>query len=67
MNFASLLMDVGLNPDIQTVSAESIRLVYITGVPYDLQHGAGAAVCIFLFGENLIKKIQRIKIKYGLI
>ncbi|MBR3644818.1 MAG: ECF transporter S component [Lachnospiraceae bacterium] len=67
MNFASLLMDAGMNPDVQTVSARTIRLVYITGVPYDLQHGAGAAVCIFFFGESLIKKIQRIKIKYGII
>ena len=67
MNFASLLMDAGMNPESQSVTANTIRLVYITGVPYDLQHGIGAALCIFFFGESFIKKIQRIKIKYGLI
>ncbi len=67
MNFASLLMDAGMNPESQNVSVRTIRLVYMTGVPYDFQHGLGAAVCIFFFGESLIKKIQRIKIKYGIV
>jgi len=67
MNFASLLMDAGMNPESQNVSTRTIRLVYITGVPYDLQHGFGAALCMFFFGESLIKKIQRIKIKYGIV
>ncbi|MCR5837343.1 MAG: ECF transporter S component [Lachnospiraceae bacterium] len=67
MNFASLLMDAGMNPESQNVSLRTIRLVYMTGVPYDFQHGLGAAVCIFFFGESLIKKIQRIKIKYGIV
>ena len=67
MNFASLLMDAGMNPDSQEVSFETVKLVYITGIPYDIQHGLGASICIFFFGESLIKKLWRIKIKYGIM
>jgi len=67
MNFASLLMEAGMNPDGTAVTLKAVRLVYLTGLPYDLQHGGGAALCIFLFGESMIKKIQRVKIKYGIL
>ena len=41
-------------------------LLYITGAPYDAVHAATAAVFIFLFGDLIIRKLERVKIKYGI-
>lgn len=34
--------------------------------PYDLYHGITAAVSIFVIGNPMIEKLERIKIKYGI-
>ena len=47
-------------------SWSALRALYITGVPYDALHAVTAAVFIFLFGDVIIRKIERIKIKYGI-
>jgi len=65
MNFASML--TGANaPGSDGVSFEALRALYISGAPYDLLHAATATVCIFLIGEPMIKKLERVKIKYGI-
>ncbi len=64
MNISKLLLSAG-----QTgagISFEALRILYITGAPYDLMHAGTAALCVFLFGNSMIKKLERIKIKYGI-
>lgn len=44
---------------------EILKGLYITGVPFDLWHAFRASVFVFLFGNSLIRKLERVKIKYG--
>ncbi len=67
LNFANLLMQHALDPTGTPISMEALKAIYITGVPYDMQHALGAAFCIFIFGETMIRKIERVKIKYGIL
>ncbi|MGN0709293.1 MAG: ECF transporter S component [Anaerovoracaceae bacterium] len=48
------------------VSLDTLRALYITGAPYDFMHALEAAIFVFLFGESMTQKIERIKIKYGI-
>lgn len=48
------------------VSWNTMRLLYISGLPYDLTHGLLAGICMFVIGKPMIGKIERIKIKYGI-
>ena len=48
------------------MSLDALRLLYISAAPYDAYHAGTAALCVFLFGDNIIKKLERIKIKYGI-
>ena len=65
MNFATMVTSIGL-PGSGGMSFDTLRALYITGFPYDMMHSVTAAVCVFVFGEPLIKKLERIKIKYGI-
>lgn len=67
MNFAAMLMEYQLDPEKNHISWESLKLLYLTGVPYDAAHALGASFCMFFFGESLLKKLQRIQIKFGII
>ena len=54
------------------VSAESITLktllaYYITGLPMDLVHAFGTVLFIMLAAEPMLEKLDRIKVKYGLV
>ncbi|WP_051600892.1 ECF transporter S component [Eubacterium sp. AB3007] len=53
-------------PGGRPISLNTLRLLYISGVPYDASHALTAAVFIFLFGDLFIRKLERIKIKYGI-
>ena len=53
-------------------SAESITLktlfaYYITGLPMDLVHAFGTALFIMIAAEPMLEKMDRIKVKYGLV
>lgn len=48
------------------LSLDALRILYISAAPYDAFHAGTAALCVFLFGDNIIKKLERIKIKYGI-
>lgn len=65
MNFATMVTSLGL-PGSGGMSFETLRALYVTGFPYDLSHAATACACVFILGEPLIKKLERIKIKYGI-
>ena len=54
------------------ISPESINLqtlfaYYITGLPMDLVHGFGTALFIMIAAEPMLEKMDRIKVKYGLV
>ena len=67
MNLAAMFMSSSYQNGNISISLESLKLLYITGIPYDAMHALGAAVCVFLFGNTLIQKMTRIRIKYGLV
>lgn len=48
-------------------SLASVLAIYATGVPFSAVFGGATALFLFLFGEDFIKKINRINIKYGII
>lgn len=66
MNIAALVMTNAVVETDMTTNMESLKLLYITGVPYDAVHAFFASICVFVFGDNVIRKIERIKIKYGI-
>lgn len=66
MNFAAMILSFSAAPDGQSVSMEVLGAVYLAGVPYDLFHAACASVMVFLFGMQMIKKIEHAVKKYGL-
>lgn len=65
MNIAAMVTTNSISPGDMQISIESLKLLYITGAPYDAIHAAGASVCVYIFGDHVIRKIERIKIKYG--
>ena len=48
------------------INWDSLKILYISGVPYDMTHAAGSAFFLFVFGEKVIRKLERVKIKYGI-
>lgn len=65
MNVAAMLLSMN-TPGAPSLSLNTLRLLYISGAPYDFLHAITASICIFLFGGIIIKKLERIKIKYGI-
>ncbi|MBQ8802929.1 MAG: ATP-binding cassette domain-containing protein [Tyzzerella sp.] len=72
--FAAVIIYGGImNPAAAfMVSAESITLeilfaYYITGLPMDLVHAFGTALFIMMAAEPMLEKMDRIKVKYGLV
>jgi uncharacterized membrane protein len=61
MNPTSLLMMS------YAVTKESLLAVYISGIPVDLVHASATVFFLFLAARPMIEKLERIKIKYGLI
>jgi len=48
------------------ISWNQLKILYISGVGYDARHALGAALFMFVFGNSMITKLERIKIKYGI-
>ena len=65
MNVATMFTSMGI-PGGMELSLNTLRLLFISGLPMDFSHAATASICIFIMGEPMIKKIERIKIKYGI-
>lgn len=72
--FAAILIYGGImNPaatlmyNSQTINREMLKAYYITGLPMDLIHAAGTVVFILLAAEQMLEKLDRIKVKYGLV
>lgn len=65
MNICAMVTSAAL-PGGEPISMGTIKTLLITGAPYDAAHAATAALCVFVFGNAMIKKLERIKIKYGI-
>lgn len=67
MNFAALITSsTFIGGGKSYISLESLKLMYITGIPYDLSHAFAASICSFLMCDGITQKLERIKIKYGM-
>ncbi len=62
MNISSLLMSA-VGPE--DISLEALKALYISGAPFDLWHSVRATVFVFFFGDKILRKLERVKIKYG--
>lgn len=65
INISSMVTSAGIAGS-GGISWNTLRTLYITGLPYDIGHAAAASFCIFIMGNPMIRKIERIKIKYGI-
>ncbi len=74
--FAVLAMVLIVGPILDTCTlctistvytAKSAAAIYLTGLPINVIHGVGAAVGISLFLHLLMEKLDRIKLKYGMV
>ena len=65
MNICAMVTSAAF-PGGAPVSMGTLKTLLITGAPYDATHAATAALCVFVFGDAMIKKLERIKIKYGI-
>ncbi|MCL1807072.1 MAG: ATP-binding cassette domain-containing protein [Oscillospiraceae bacterium] len=61
VNPASILM-IQPNP-----TWEMFLLAYLRGLPFDLVHAAATVTFILLISKPMLEKLDRIKIKYGLV
>lgn len=66
MNFAAMLMSAPPGSGV-AVNLPVLRALYLTGLPYDLAHAGGAALCAFIFGDAILQRIERIRIKFGIL
>ena len=46
---------------------EMFLTAFLTGFPVDLVHGAGTVIFLWLLSQPMLEKLDRIKVKYGLI
>ena len=51
----------------ETVKWKTILACYVTGLPMDLVHAFGTVIFLMLAAEPMLEKMDRIKIKYGLV
>lgn len=52
---------------LENITFSSIMAKYISGVPVNISHGISTILFLYLFSKPLIKKIERVKIKYGIL
>ena len=62
MNPASMLMYSS-----QAITVKALMAYYISGLPMDLVPGFGTVIFIMLAAEPMLEKMDRIKVKYGLV
>lgn len=65
MNFAAMLLAAAADSSAE-ISLSALRALYISGVPYDLEHAGTASFCMFLLGDGILQRLQRLQIKFGI-
>ena len=49
------------------ITVSSARAVYLSGIPVNLIHGAAAGLTMLLFANPLLDKLDRLRVKYGML
>lgn len=49
------------------ITVSSARAVYLSGIPVNLIHGAAAGLTMLLFANPLLYKLDRLRVKYGML
>ena len=62
MNPAAALMY-----NAQSINWEMLKAYYISGLPMDLIHAAATVLFLLIAAEPMLEKLDRIKVKYGLV
>lgn len=65
MNICAMVTSAAL-PGGAPINLDTLRVLYISGAAYDAGHAGTATIFMFLFGEKIIRKIERVKLKYGI-
>lgn len=52
---------------LTTLNWEGASLVFIRGFPLNVSHGIGCALTMLLFSRPLLEKLNRLKLKYGML
>ena len=50
-----------------TLNWQMLKAYYISGLPMDLVHAAATVIFLLLAAEPMLEKLDRIKVKYGLV
>ena len=66
MNIAALVMSSAIPGSGVGLEWGSLKVLYISGAPYDAVHALGSAFFGALLGPVMIEKLERVKIKFGL-
>lgn len=71
--FATVVFVVGPILDTSTlvmvmnvVNMETVAAVYLAGLPVNAKHGIATAITLLVLGKPMIRKLERMKIKYGI-
>ena len=51
----------------QSINWEMLKAYYVSGLPMDLIHAAATVIFILIAAEPMLEKLDRIKVKYGLV
>ena len=51
----------------QMINTESVLAVYLAGLPVNISQGIAVFLCVLLLTRPMMNKLERIKIKYGMI
>ena len=49
------------------INTESVGAVYLSGLPFNAMHGAAVFLTLLILAHPMIEKLDRIKVKYGLM
>lgn len=47
-------------------SLKALKTIYISGLPYDLFHSFSAALVVYFLGDKIVKRIERVRLKFGI-
>ena len=65
MNICAMVTAASI-PGGNEVSWTTMKLLYISGASYDAAHAASATIFNLIFGDSIIRKLERVKLKYGI-
>ena len=49
------------------INTETVGAVYLSGLPFNAVHGAAVFLTLLILVHPMIEKLDRIKVKYGLM